>query len=895
MPQQSQSPAVDAYVEEVRVAMALNGGVSLAVWMGGCAVELDCARRARLAPEEMRFDGFHSGEKRRAYHGLCRAFGRRLSIDILSGASAGGVNGALLSATMVSGRRLHPKFVRDRWLELGDLSRLLRNPGDEAPKALMDGAFFHQELLRAFRALRDEPGDGTSRPDDEMLAAAELPRWQAEAAEEADGEIARTVPYLDVTMTDAIGTEVTFTDEWGLPLVAREHAPRFQFRSEDDYTPDALAIAARTSASFPIAFEPQRLPAGGAELAGLKRTTFGIDGGLLDNAPIRAALDLIPFRRAGTRVRRYACYVNADPVAPQPADTPDPAEPQVADVLGFVLELPRTAPFAGQLYAVREAANRGPVTQTIVRELLQMDLGALQATADALLPAYQQRRTAHSIEELIEDPAAARAARDAIDDYGAELPWIPTGETIEAPAAGTWEWGIRPAQRVLYLLLDLLREALGPERAADETLLSLRALLEGRIAELERMREEAVEAAGGGASIERLAGAIADRAGEVYALLAATIDGIGGAGPDGVFALLFRPSEEERAREEPTPPLQIFFRRVLAIEVVRRALADDVDFDTGQTLRFVQLTPASPTPILSPRPLSEPAKPASARDKLLGTGLAHFAGFYRRAWRANDYMWGRLDAAARVVDLLLDQPPEPVDGDRGEAAISRASALTEGVLGPVNGAPDDAELFLVQEALADHALPADMPAVPPPAGRRGEPRPLRRLLFRAIQAELLAAPSSPRATDFPFIRTVLARAAQLEVLRDELPALVAEARGDAELGSSGLPLDLDEEAGLPAMIEALRSIERDPGDSLRRRLTGEDEAVSRLGMTTISRAARVGIAMFEPAAPPPSKALTIFRPPAALLAAIASHDRLRRLSVAIGASAARLYRWLRGG
>ena len=31
--------------------MALNGGVSLAVWMGGCAVELDCARRARWGDE----------------------------------------------------------------------------------------------------------------------------------------------------------------------------------------------------------------------------------------------------------------------------------------------------------------------------------------------------------------------------------------------------------------------------------------------------------------------------------------------------------------------------------------------------------------------------------------------------------------------------------------------------------------------------------------------------------------------------------------------------------------------------------------------------------------------------------------------------------------------------
>ena len=33
--------------------------------------------------------------------------------------------------------------------------------------------------------------------------------------------------------------------------------------------------------------------------------------------------------------------------------------------------------------------------------------------------------------------------------------------------------------------------------------------------------------------------------------------------------------------------------------------------------------------------------------------LGHFAGFVRRSWRANDFLWGRLDGAARLVDLLL--------------------------------------------------------------------------------------------------------------------------------------------------------------------------------------------------------------------------------------------------
>src|SRR4051794_31105152 len=106
---------MDALAEEVRVAMALNGGVSLAVWMGGCAAELDCARRAHLAPEP----------GRRAYHALCRAFGRVLVVDLMSGSSAGGINGALLGAAIRHRRRLNPDFLREQWLELGEFESLL--------------------------------------------------------------------------------------------------------------------------------------------------------------------------------------------------------------------------------------------------------------------------------------------------------------------------------------------------------------------------------------------------------------------------------------------------------------------------------------------------------------------------------------------------------------------------------------------------------------------------------------------------------------------------------------------------------------------------------------------------------------------------------------------------
>jgi len=50
--------------------------------------------------------------------------------------------------------------------------------------------------------------------------------------------------------------------------------------------------------------------------------------------------------------------------------------------------------------------------------------------------------------------------------------------------------------------------------------------------------------------------------------------------------------------------------------------------------------------------------PISA-PKLRGTALHHFWAFFTREGRENDYLWGRLDAAERLIALLLDDPSRP--------------------------------------------------------------------------------------------------------------------------------------------------------------------------------------------------------------------------------------------
>ena len=45
---------------------------------------------------------------------------------------------------------------------------------------------------------------------------------------------------------------------------------------------------------------------------------------------------------------------------------------------------------------------------------------------------------------------------------------------------------------------------------------------------------------------------------------------------------------------------------------------------------------------------------SDASSKLAGNQLHNFSSFLERSWRANDWMWGQMDAAATLVDLVLD-------------------------------------------------------------------------------------------------------------------------------------------------------------------------------------------------------------------------------------------------
>ncbi len=801
--------------------MAWNGGVSLAVWMGGVAVEIDSARRSAAAVQPATDDE----QTRKVYAAISKALNRQLVVDILCGASAGGLNGALLAAAMVNGRRLPTDLMRAKWIGIGDFSSLLQPIENSEPKSIMQGGsspsdpgIFYREVRRFFAAILDSDG---ADPDEEKETRTTPP-------------IARTDVHLDVMMTNVAGEPVSFRDVWGFELAAREYRAPFRFRYPEDYTLEALATAARASASFPFAFEPFKIVGDAAVRAGLAGDRYAVDGGLLENAPIKPAIEAIPDRPASTPVKRFVCYVNAAPPTAAPAEE-DPVEPTLRDVAGYIINIPRDGRFVDQLYAIRDEARRGLLASKLQPDLLRMPMGSLEATATALLRTYRLRRLATALEEIVEDPAqVADLLDEALDgDTDAEnIPWLP--DTVNPPAiAVDWRWGIAPAERILHLEIDILR-GLIPEGdpRSRERVLQARGLVQAQLARLIDLRNIFI------AEMGRLVGAPGDidLLGAMAGLDVANREQVTGA-LDAAWAAFSEVLLDERlyginnfgafvndlldgSALQAGEARQRFDRRALSIEVIRRAFNDDAAADTAQQLLFAQLTPVTPTEIFRHRE-GDGGAPDSGEDKLTGIRLGHFAAFYRSSWRANDFMWGRLDGATRVVDLLLEDAPARAEELRGLGAKVNISAFVADLLA-VGESHASVRDWLVDELLTEGD--GDLTA----------------RLTEAIGDDL-------NGGDGSLTRRVCATLAQLEVVAEELPVLVSATANDMKLGCFTTPLKFDPENDLRGTIEQLRSgFAADQKEQLRLPdLLGRDsgdEATSDLALHTIAQALIITLA-----------------------------------------------------
>jgi patatin-related protein len=125
--------------QELRIALVMTGGVSLCVWMGGVARELDRLLR-----------------RQSAYGVLLEALETDPRLDVVAGTSAGGLNGALLATARAFGSDV--SGLRDLWLKTGSLEKLLQPPSAPALTSILRGdTYFLPQVRGALAALADGP------------------------------------------------------------------------------------------------------------------------------------------------------------------------------------------------------------------------------------------------------------------------------------------------------------------------------------------------------------------------------------------------------------------------------------------------------------------------------------------------------------------------------------------------------------------------------------------------------------------------------------------------------------------------------------------------------------------------------------------------------------------
>lgn len=663
--------------KESRFAVVLNGGVSLAVWMGGVTHELNRLRIAS-AQDDPRVSRCERPEDpaEAAVHDAWRAIldsaSRSAVVDTVAGTSAGGLNGTLLAASLAGGKDL--SGMKKTWLDVPALERgKLLSAAGEPPNALLDGDFFRREVEALLRGLVD--GDTVVDPQECTL-------------------------LVTATAIDAVPLEIELEGAASAHMMDSRRVYKFERRSRitgddrdgplevhDDFlaAPSTIALAARASASFPVAFAPVRetpelrrfrMPSAPApeSLPGADRTVpagersdgpageWLIDGGVLDNAPFGPLMDVLRARPVGAPFERVVLYI-----------TPSPG------VQGRVRDL-GTRPRATRVLQRVMAAFREP-DQRLDFEGLRDAFTVMSYTHstphDAVLALFRSgnaRELSSAIRTTVRNPewfhtyraSRAEAVERQLAALGAgirfsapESPVLRPDEVRSVPTdpeytGDEWRWGVAAAVRALRwwgralvayyyddpahpgVSRDALDEALEQVRRSQQWLAQLDLRLGSAL-----MRQFAAAPVGGLTRADLLERAECLRLGlqgmehSIQVAVEAAATAIVGsvpqlAGMDG----------------------EALVNVTLAVEVASTVLSWGGSSEGDEpAFRYHQITPAAEGLVaVDERVTDHQGWPAR---KLYGERLGHFGAFLQRKNREADWLWGRLDGASALCEHLL--------------------------------------------------------------------------------------------------------------------------------------------------------------------------------------------------------------------------------------------------
>ncbi|WP_157769033.1 DUF3376 domain-containing protein [Pseudarthrobacter sulfonivorans] len=363
-----------AFNRTLRIALAMRGGVSLAVWIGGCVAELDILRRLRIYKSDVDTDRagealvafYLSGKEGLADDPLAAPVLRRaqayaslladarydkVEFDILAGASAGGLNCILYSVAQMVGAA-PDETILETWRSDGGLQELMRPPGRGRVKSILQGnEYFFPSIYRALSQIyRDDHRHQALIPEHLTI---DLAATVLDSEPSRNPEVDEGRGSFHFEGRQSTNAEMAKASLMGNRIPTRNGASnggRGPGTGDDAYdatvlppgvTEDLarLAYAARATSSFPGAFEPatiySREDKGGQRLLPRPelpdmRHAFGshraascpadkamfhvVDGGVFDNIPIGRALTAARGRLSERPAHRALLYLDPDTV-----------------------------------------------------------------------------------------------------------------------------------------------------------------------------------------------------------------------------------------------------------------------------------------------------------------------------------------------------------------------------------------------------------------------------------------------------------------------------------------------------------------------------------------------------------------------------------------------------
>lgn len=356
----------------------------------------------------------------------------RFVVDVISGTSAGGINGIFLAKALAEGRAFGS--LKDLWIQEGDIGLLLNDgksyeglpfkPRPGHPASLLNSDRMYHKLLAAVRAMEKLPfTDAASALDSPF-------------SEELD---------LFVTTTDIVGTVVPIR-LFDKVVQERRHKQSYHLRAAgsaagNDFASandQFLAFAARCTSSFPFAFEPMSLDAvsrlardadptdirqwnryfpnlSKAEVDAGEHVhrAFG-DGGYLDNKPFSYVADALADRFADVPIERKLIYIEPSPehldardYKPDPATSPD----ALSNAVAALTSIPLYETIREDLQAVLRRNRRIERIERIVRQGeadIEFGLKGLGNRADTILNGRKWRDL--PLQDLVEIHGAAFAS-----------------------------------------------------------------------------------------------------------------------------------------------------------------------------------------------------------------------------------------------------------------------------------------------------------------------------------------------------------------------------------------------------------------------------------------------------------------------------------------------------